>query len=100
MELHIEVNDFEMEGELTEMLMRYIENRDSAVPGVHQFRPEGTDLIVTEMRTSRGWHWFLFLDGQPDTIASAWVEERRSETPGAADPGSLTEFVADSVRHK
>lgn len=81
---------------LSEMLWRYFSNRESAVSGVHQFQPDGTNYTVTEMRTSRGWHWFINEPGRSGPLASAWAEERRSETPGAAQPigGRFTDIPA------
>lgn len=95
--IKINVDEPSTAAHLHDLLWGYIQGRDTAVMGVHQFQPD-EGWTVTEMRTSRGWHWFIQdSNGRGEPLASAYIEERRSVTPGAADPGVRTLDLPDGV---
>lgn len=96
--IKINVDEPSTAAHLHDLLWGYIQGRDTAVMGVHQFQPD-EGWTVTEMRTSRGWHWFIQdSNGRGEPLASAYIEERRSETPGADQPIMRSDFSRESHR--
>lgn len=93
MDIHITVDDPDEAEVITDLVWEYIHNRNNAPSGINRY--EHHSGVTIQETVSFGWQYIMWIGDK--TVCTAYVPDRRSLTPGAADNAWAARRMAEAV---